>query len=88
VHVAEDGGPDDIFEDYDAAWDYLRGLLGAARDEPEGLLAYTRMLTFLRNVETTAELNTALTLYVFDLAYSRADICRAERRVRIEKGWR
>lgn len=91
IHAVEDAGygegPDVVFDGYDAAWEGLRKLIDAARDEPERLLEYTRMLTLLRAAGSPAELETNLVVYLSDAMYPCADIVKADQRVRLEKGW-
>lgn len=92
IHATETGGygggPDEVIDDYADTLKTVRSYITSARDEPVNLVRYDRMLRFLRNAGTAGDLEKAMALYLFDASYDPADIQRAYRRVRHEKGWR
>lgn len=48
---------------------------------------FDQMVVFFRNADNQQELDQVMTLFLFDMTYSRADILRAEKCVRLEKRW-
>lgn len=78
-------GPDETFDQYDSTWARLKVYIGAARDNPENLMRYVRMLTFMGNADSPTDVTNGAALYLGDPKYPRGDIFKARRRILQEK---